>query len=165
MRQTELNKKKAAATAKQRQELDARKRGDMDRTKKAAHQKQVQVRFQQEKDERTAEREQYKDKLRGLRQELLVRDLGDEARADKEAQADEYEALLQKSDAAIRALELQAARAARPAVPQQVPAAPAPVIYDDERGEEYDTDDPLVREALAQMQQNQDVEDENNGEE
>lgn len=98
--------------------------------------------------------------------------MDDDKRDALQAQKAAYQARLQVADKDLVKFDLEsqrlefAHRESMAKIRQAAPvAAPAPIIYDDERGEEYDTDDPLVREALAQMQQNQDVEDENNGEE
>ena len=120
--------------------------------------------------ERRAEMTEYEDKITELEDQLERRDLASDKRNALEHQRSEYQARLQAADkdmvkAKLEAQQLKYAhRESMAKIRQAAPQDPAPVIYDEERNEDLDTDDPLVREALAQMQQNQDVEDENNGE-
>ena len=151
--------------------IKAMRQGQIVREQKSKLMKEAQRRIQAEKNNLHAQKDGYEAKLRDLDNELHDRDMDDDKRDALQAQKAAYQARLQVADKDLVKFDLEsqrlemAHREAMAKIRQAAPQAPAPVIYDDERGEEYDTDDPLVREALAVMQQAEDVAAEDNDEE
>lgn len=102
--------------------------------------------------ERLAESQEYEDRIADLEEQAERHGLDDAHRADLRAQAAQFKTKLAAALADVQRLQVS--------MPPAPP--PPPLVYDEERGEEYDTDDPLVREALRHMEAQQAAMDEDN---
>lgn len=115
---------------KQQAELAALKRQQLERAKKEKTKKAVQARFAAEKAQHEAELVSAENELEMLRKQLERRDLADEIRGKLEAQAERYEAIIDKLGTPAAAAEAttvsEAAAAERPEAEQDDSAGAYP---------------------------------------
>lgn len=126
---TATTAQQAALLKRQQEQIKALKRQQIERAQKERLHKQVQARFAAEKAAHEAELQQYEDKLAMTEKVLERRDLADEMRAKLEAQAEQYEAVIEK-------LKTPAA-AGEPATVSEAAAAEQPEAQQDDAAEAY----------------------------
>lgn len=119
----------AALARKQAEEIKALKRQQLERAKKEQQRRQVQARFAAEKAAHEDEIARTKEQLAAVQKVLERRDIADEMRAQLEAQAEGYEALIDK-------LQTPGA-AAEPATTSEAMAAEQPEAAQDDAAEAY----------------------------